>query len=93
MKFNKVIKEIQDNNEFFDIDYKDLLANFDTDDIEEKVKVGMDLSLVNVAFVDSVRGEISRPRFINKILTIFRKEFLDDIRYRIIEEEVESKEE
>ena len=43
MKFNKTIKEIFETNDFFDIDYKDLIENFDTDDDEEKVNVSMKL--------------------------------------------------
>lgn len=83
IKFNKTIREIQDNNEFFNIDYEDVLRNFDTDDDEEKVTVSMKLSLVNVAFLDAVRGDISRPRFIDRLLTIFRTEFINDIKFRV----------
>ena len=81
-KFTKVIKEMHDNNDFFDIDYNDLLNNFDTNDTDEKEKTSMQLSLVNVAFVDAVRGDVSRPKFIDRILTIFRKEFIEDIKMR-----------
>jgi hypothetical protein len=90
-KFTKTIKEIHDNNEFFDIDYNDLLNNFDTNDIEEKEKTSMQLSVVNIAFLDAVRGDVSRPKFIDRILTIFRKEFIDDIKYRQVVEGEEFK--
>ena len=90
MKFNKTIKEIQENNDFFDIDYEDLLANFDTDDIDEKVALSIRYSVVNIAFVDAVRGDIPRPKFIDKLLTIFRKEFIEDIRFRVTEKDNES---
>lgn len=83
MKFNKTIKDIQDNSDFFDIDYNDLLQNFDTDDLSKKVNVTFSLSLTNVAFIDSVRGDITRPKFVDRLLTIFRKEFIEDIRYRV----------
>ena len=83
MKFNKTIKEIHESNDFFNIDYDDVLRNFDTDDTEKKVRVSMDLSEVNVAFVDSTRGDISRPKYIDRILTIFRKEFIEDIKNRL----------
>lgn len=83
MRFNKTIKEIHDNSDFFDIDYNDILQNFDNDDTEDKVKVTMQLSLVNVAFLDAIRGDISRPKYIDRLISIFRKEFLDDIRYRV----------
>ena len=83
MKFNKAIKDITvDNQDFFNLDYEDILRNFDTDDTDNKVRVSMDLSEVNVAFIDSVRGDISRPKFIDRILTIFRKEFIEDIKNR-----------
>jgi hypothetical protein len=85
-KFTKTIKEIHDNNEFFDIDYNDLLNNFDTNDTDEKEKTSMQLSVVNIAFIDFVRGPISRPRYLDQILTIFRKEFIEDIKYRKGEE-------
>lgn len=81
-KFTRAIKEIIDNNDFFDIDYNDLLNNFDTNDTEEKEKTSMQLSLVNIAFLDAVRGDVSRPKFIDRILTIFRKEFIEDIKMR-----------
>ena len=81
-KFTKSIKEIHDNNEFFDIDYNDLLNNFDTNDTDEKEKTSIQLSVVNIAFIDFIRGDVSRPRFIDRILTIFRKEFIDDIKMR-----------
>ena len=61
-RFTKSIKEIHDNNEFFDIDYKDLLKNFDTDESDDKEKCIMQLSLVNVAFVDSIRGDNFSPQ-------------------------------
>lgn len=84
MKFNKAIKDITvDNQDFFNLDYEDILRNFDTDDTDNKVRVSMDLSEVNVAFLDSVRGDISRPKFIDRILTIFRKEFIEDIKNRL----------
>lgn len=82
MKFHKNIKEIQENSDFFDIDYDDLLQNFDTNDTDEKVRLNLQLSLVNVAFMDAIRGDISRPKFIDRILTIYRKEWIDDLRYR-----------
>lgn len=85
MKFSKNIREIQDNSEFFDIDYEDVLQNFDTDDIEEKVRLNLQVSLVNVAFLDAIRGPISRPKFIDRILSIYRKEWIEDIRYRVEE--------
>lgn len=81
-KFTRAIKEIHDNNDFFDIDYNDLLNNFDTNDTEEKEKTSVQLSLVNIAFVDFIRGDVSRPKFIDRILTIFRKEFIEDIKMR-----------
>lgn len=82
-RFDKIIKEIHDNNDFFEIDYNDVLNNFDTDELDEKVKVSMQLSLVNVAFLDAIRGLISRPRFLDKIISIYRKEFLEDVKYRV----------
>ena len=39
----KTIKEIFETNDFFAIDYKDLIENFHTDDDEEKVNVSMNL--------------------------------------------------
>jgi hypothetical protein len=75
-----MIKEIHENSDFFEIDYTDVLNNFDTDDTEEKVKMSLQLSLVNVAFLDATRGMISRPRFLDKIISIYRKEFLEDIK-------------
>lgn len=86
-KFNKIIKEIHDNSDFFDIDYGDLINNFDTNDTDEKEKTNLQLSLVNIAFLDAVRGDISRPKFIDRILTIFRKEFIEDIKMRSSEKE------
>ena len=85
MKFNKTIREIQDNNDFFNIDYEDVLKNFDVDvdDNDEKVNVSMKLSIVNVAFVDAIRGIISRPKFIDKILDIYRHEWIEDLKYRV----------
>ena len=90
-KFAKNIKEIQDNSEFFDIDYKDLLQNFDINNEvnDEKVQITLSLSLINVAFLDSIRGPISRPRFLDKILTLYRREWIEDIRYRIKDESKE----
>jgi hypothetical protein len=90
MKFNKTIKDIQDNSEFFDIDYNDVLNNFDTDDTDEKDMISMRLSVVNIAFIDAVRGDITRPKFVDRLITIFRKEFLDDIRYRIANDNKEN---
>ena len=88
MRFQKNIKEIQDNTDFFDIDYDDLLANFDTNqDTDEKVRLNLQLSLVNVAFMDSIRGDITRPKFIDRIITIYRKEWIEDLRYRISKED------
>ena len=85
-KFTKNIKEIQDN-EFFNFDYKDLVQNFDTNSElnngDEKVQITAQLSLINVAFIDFIRGDISRPKFIDKILTIYRREFVNDVRYRL----------
>ena len=78
-----MIKEIHEHSDFFDIDYKDLIDNFDTDDTEEKEKLSLQLSLVNVAFLDNIRGDISRPRFIDRILTIFRREMLEDVKNRM----------
>lgn len=83
MKFNKAIKGIHENNEFFNIDYDDVVKSFDTDDNEEKVMVSMRLSLVNVAFLDSVRGIISRPRYVDRILDIYRNEFIEDVKNRV----------
>jgi hypothetical protein len=51
----------------------------------------MQLSVVNIAFLDAVRGDVSRPKFIDRILTIFRKEFIDDIKYRQVVEGEEFK--
>lgn len=87
VKFHKNIKEIQDNSDFFDIDYDDLLQNFDTNDTDEKVKLNMQFSLVNIAFVDAIRGDITRPKFIDRILTIYRNEWINDLRYRTETEE------
>lgn len=84
MKFNKAIKDIYDNNDFFNIDYGDVINNFDTNDLDEKEIVNMRLSLVNIAFIDSIRGDISRPKFIDRILTIFRQEFIEDAKMRNI---------
>jgi hypothetical protein len=82
-KFTKSIKEIQDSNDFFEIDYSDILQNFDTNnETEDKVSLSMQLSLINVAFLDSIRGPISRPKFIDKLLTLYRREWIEDIRYR-----------
>lgn len=86
-KFDRAIKDIYESNDFFKIDYEDLLENFDTDDTDEKEKIGLSLSVVNIAFVDSVRGLISRPRYINEILSIYRKEFIEDVRNRLPEKE------
>ena len=86
VKFNKVIKEMHENNDFFDIDYNDLLNNFDTNDTDEKEKTSMQLSLVNIAFIDFIRGPISRPRFMDQLITIFRKEYIEDIKNRTAEE-------
>lgn len=87
IKFDKTIKDIIENNDFFGIDYQDLLDNFDAhNETDEKVKVAMQLSLVNIAFIDAVRGDISRPKFIDRILTIFRREFIGDVTDRIPEE-------
>lgn len=87
-KFTKNIKEIQENNDFFGIDYNDLLENFDeNNETDEKDGVSMQLSVVNIAFLDSIRGPISRPKFIDRLLTIYRREFLEDIKSRIPEEE------
>ena len=84
MRFQKNIKEIQDNTDFFDIDYDDLLANFDTNqDTDEKVRLNLQLSLVNVAFMDAIRGDITRPKFIDRIISIYRKEWIEDIKYRV----------
>lgn len=83
IRFNKTIKEVFESNDFFGIDYKDLIENFDTDDDEEKVTVSMKLSLVNVAFLDNVRGIISRPKYTDKIISIYRKEFIEDAKNRI----------
>ena len=91
-KFTKNIKEIQDSNEFFDIDYKDLIQNFDiNNETEDKVGISLQLSLINVAFLDSIRGPISRPKFLDKIITLYRREWIDDIRYRVndIKENIE----
>ena len=87
-KFTKNIKEIQDN-EFFNFDYKDLVQNFDTNSElnDEKVQITPQLSLINVAFIDFIRGDISRPKFIDKILTIYRREFVNDVKYRLDTEE------
>jgi hypothetical protein len=89
LKFNKTIREIQDNNDFFNIDYEDVLKNFDVDvdDNDEKVNMSMKLSLVNVAFVDAIRGIISRPKFIDKILDIYRHEWIEDLKYRIVDKD------
>lgn len=88
MKFNKIIKEIHETNDFFNIDYEDVLENFDVDeDNDETVPVAMRLSIVNVAFLDAVRGIISRPKYLDKIISIYRKEFIEDIKNRIPEEE------
>ena len=83
-KFTKNIKEVQDN-EFFNFDYKDLVQNFDTNSEinDEKVQVSPQLSIINIAFVDFIRGDISRPKFIDKILTIYRREFVNDVKYRL----------
>jgi hypothetical protein len=82
-KFTKSIKEIQDSNDFFEIDYSDILQNFDiNNETEDKVPLSMQLSLINVAFLDSIRGPISRPKFIDKLLTLYRREWIEDIRYR-----------
>jgi hypothetical protein len=86
MKFNKMIKDIVDNSDFFEIDYQDLINNFDTNDTDEKDRCNLQLSLTNVAFVDAVRGDISRPKFIDRLLTIFRKEMISDIKNRMPEE-------
>ena len=90
-KFSKNIKELQDSNEFFNFDYKDLVENFDTNseinNNDEKVQISPQLSLINVAFVDFVRGDISRPKFIDRILTIYRREFVNDVKYRLDTEE------
>ena len=85
-KFTKNIKEIQDSNEFFGIDYEDLVQNFDRNNEteDEKVGVSMQLSLVNIAFLDSIRGPISRPKFLDRILTIYRREFIDDVKIRFL---------
>jgi hypothetical protein len=86
-KFSKNIKELQDSNEFFNFDYKDLVENFDTNsESDEKVQISPQLSLINVAFVDFVRGDISRPKFIDRILTIYRREFVNDVKYRLEED-------
>ena len=84
MKFNKAIKDIQENNDFFNIDYEDVLRNFDTDDTDKKVKISLELSLVNVAFLDSTRGPISRPKYLDRILSIYRREFIEDIKNRMM---------
>ena len=85
-KFTKAIKEIHDNNDFFDIDYQDILNNFDTNDTDEKEKTSMQLSLVNIAFLDAIRGPISRPKYLDKIISIYRNEFIEDIKMRGDEE-------
>ena len=83
-KFTKNIKEIQDTNDLFEIDYKDLIQNFDiNNETDEKVQITLGLSIVNVAFLDSIRGPISRPKFLDKIITIYRREFVNDIKYRL----------
>jgi len=82
-----MIKDIVDNSDFFEIDYQDLINNFDTNDTDEKDRLNLQLSLVNVAFVDAVRGDISRPKFIDRILTIFRREMIEDIKNRLPEHE------
>lgn len=83
-KFTRNIKEIQDNNEFFDFDYNDILENFDTNnETDEKDNVSFQLSVINIAFIDSIRGPISRPKFIDRLLTGYRREWIEDIRYRV----------
>lgn len=91
MKFNKMIKDIVDNNEFFGIDYQDLINNFDTtDEDDEKDRLNLQLSLINVAFIDNVRGPVSRPKYIDRILTVYRREMIEDIKNRLPEEEFKS---
>lgn len=76
-KFTKIIKNIKENNDFFNIDYNDLIHNFSKDDEESgRDKVTMELTIQNLAFVDSIRGDIPRNRFIDKLLTNFRHEFI-----------------
>ncbi len=83
-KFTRNIKEIQDNNEFFDFDYNDLLENFDTNnETDEKDNVSFQLSVINIAFIDSIRGPISRPKFIDRLLTGYRREWIEDIKARL----------
>ena len=86
-KFTRNIKEIQDNNEFFDFDYNDLLENFDTNnETDEKDNVSFQLSVINIAFIDSIRGPISRPKFIDRLLTGYRREWIEDIKNRLPED-------
>ena len=87
-KFTRNIKEIQDNNEFFDFDYNDILENFDTNnETDEKDNVSFQLSVINIAFIDSIRGPISRPKFIDRLLTGYRREWIEDIKNRLPDEE------
>lgn len=86
-----MIKDIVDNNEFFGIDYQDLINNFDTtDEDDEKDRLNLQLSLINVAFIDNVRGPVSRPKYIDRILTVYRREMIEDIKNRLPEEEFKS---
>ncbi len=87
-KFTRNIREIQNDNEFFDFDYDDILENFDRDnETDDKADVSFQLSVINIAFIDSIRGPISRPKFIDRLLTGYRREWIEDIKARMPESE------
>lgn len=82
-RFTQAIESIKENNEFFNIDYNDLLTNFDRDIDTGKEKVTLSLTIQNIAFIDFVRGDISRTKFLDKIITIFRNEFVESVKNTI----------
>lgn len=79
-RFTNAIANIKENNEFFNIDYNDLISNFDKDIDTGKEKITMMLTIQNIAFLDFVRGDISRTKFLDKIITIFRNEFVESVK-------------
>lgn len=79
-KFQKIIKDIKEDNEFFNIDYEDIINNFSEDNKEagtERLSVSLDIQ--NIAFMDSIRGDYPRNKFINRIISVFRKEFVESV--------------